>query len=358
MYGWPTNDLLYTVPVTVSYYIQWSLYSSNKIIPARDPKQCKTNTKTKTRVVIPRTNRYTRGSWGHGKLNITQRRSSWAGSRRPEVAGHENYHEKSTSVLGPDVGEHRKVRDLRRKIDISSWAGCCTTPKSTGSTTKNKHQFLGRMLQNTQKYGKYHEKWTSVLGPDIAENCHEKWTSVLGPDVAEHRKTRELPRKMNREEVQPPKKPKKYEFYCENPVEEHPRTPKSTRITTKNEHRRSWRAEKYEKCTRITTRNPFQALSRPWQITEKYENYHEKWTSKKLRSTLATPPLKLRKFTHKTNMQARKHKNSHEFCPPPRSSHPAFYSYRKNPKCYPHCLGKYELLIRSVKTFTSKTANT
>ncbi len=33
-----------------------------EIIPARDPKQCETNTKTKTRVVIPRTNRYARGS--------------------------------------------------------------------------------------------------------------------------------------------------------------------------------------------------------------------------------------------------------------------------------------------------------
>ena len=32
---------------------------------------------------------------------------------------------------------------------------------------------------------------------------------------------------------------KKYEFYCENVVQEHPRRTKSTRIITKNEHRRS-----------------------------------------------------------------------------------------------------------------------
>ena len=42
---------------------------------------------------------------------------------------------------------------------------------------------------------------------------------------------------------------------------------------------------------------------------------------------------KVRKFTDKTNMQARKHENSDEIRPPPRSSHPAFYHYRKNPKC-------------------------
>ena len=50
-------------------------------------------------------------------------------------------------------------------------------------------------------------------------------------------------------------------------------------------------------------------------------------------STPAETPPKLRKFTYKTNMQARKHGNSDEFRPPPRSSHPAFYPYRKNPKC-------------------------
>ena len=86
-----------------------------------------------------------------------------------------------TSVLGPDGAEHRKVRKLPRKMNISSWAGCCRTPKSTKITTKNEHQFLGRMLQNTEKY----------------ENYHEKWTSVLGPDVAEHRKARKLPRKLD-----------------------------------------------------------------------------------------------------------------------------------------------------------------
>ena len=36
--------------------------------------------------------------------------------------------------------------------NISSWAGCCRTPKSTKGTTKNHHQFLGRMLQSTVRH--------------------------------------------------------------------------------------------------------------------------------------------------------------------------------------------------------------
>ena len=50
-------------------------------------------------------------------------------------------------------------------------------------------------------------------------------------------------------------------------------------------------------------------------------------------STPGAPSPKVRKNTHKTNMQARKHENSDEIRPAPRSSHPAFYHYRKNPKC-------------------------
>ena len=65
---------------------------------------------------------------------------------------YENYQEKWTSVLGPDVAEHRKVRKVPRKITISSRAGCCRAPKSTKSSRKNEHQFSGRMLQNTEKY--------------------------------------------------------------------------------------------------------------------------------------------------------------------------------------------------------------
>ena len=48
--------------------------------------------------------------------------------------------------------DHRKVGELPRKINIISWAGCCRTPKSTKISTKIRHQFLGRMLKNTEKH--------------------------------------------------------------------------------------------------------------------------------------------------------------------------------------------------------------
>ena len=121
--------------------------------------------------------------------------------------------------------EHRKVRKLARKINISSWAGCGRTPKSTRITMQTRLQFLGRMLQRQKR-----QKSTSfIVKPPLKS-------------IVEHRKVRELPRKMNMEEVEAPKK---YDNLQTKP-------------------------------------------------TEKYENYHEKRTSKKLRSR------KLRKFTDKS----------------------------------------------------------
>ena len=103
-----------------------------------------------------------------------------------------------------------------------------------------------------------------VEEPKKYENYHAKLVSDPFKTIADHRKVRELPRKMNVEEVEEPE------------------------------------------TTKIYIQNP---------------------------STPAAATRKVRQFTYKTNMQARKHENSDEFCPPPRSSHPAFYHYRKNPKC-------------------------
>ena len=44
------------------------------------------------------------------------------------------------------------------RLQEDQFLGWCRTPKSTKITTKNEHQFLGRMLQNTDKYENYHEK--------------------------------------------------------------------------------------------------------------------------------------------------------------------------------------------------------
>ena len=59
---------------------------------------------------------------------------------------------------------------------------------------------------------------------------------------------------------------------------------------------------------------------------------------------------KLRKFTDETNMQARNHENSDEICAQPVRhldlATPAFYHYRKNPKCYHTVWGIYEISWR------------
>ena len=108
-----------------------------------------------------------------------------------------------------------------------------------------------------------------VEDPKEYENLQTK--PVLDPfkSTAPHRKVRELPRKMNIEEVEEPE------------------------------------------TTKIYRPNP-------------------------LPSVAATP--KLRKFTDETNMQARNHENSDEICAQPVRhldlATPAFYTYRKNPKCY------------------------
>ena len=136
---------------------------------------------------------------------------------------------------------------------------------------------------------------------------HQKSTSFIMKTplrtIPEQRKVRELPRKLNIEEVE---EPKKYENYHAKPV--------SDPFKTIADHRK------------------LRELPRNMNI----EEVEEPETTKIYIQNPSTPPAatrKVRKFTHKTNIQARNHENSDEFRPPPRSSHPAFYYYRKNPKC-------------------------
>ena len=187
--------------------------------------------------------------------------------------------------------EHRKVRKLPRKMYISSWAGCCRTPKSRKITTKNEHQSLGRMLQRQKR-----QKSPSFI------------VKTSFKSIAEHRKARELPRKMNIEEVE---EPKKHENLQTKPVLD---PFKSTADTRK-----------------------VRELPRKMNIEEVEKPETKKiYRQKPLPSDAATP--KLRKFTDETNMQARNHENNDECHARPVRyldlDTPAFYYYRKNPKCY------------------------
>ena len=193
-----------------------------------------------------------------------------------------------------------------------------STPKSTKITRKNEHQFLGRMLQNTEKYENYQETSTSVLEPDVAAPKTSKkpefYCKNLFKSIGEHRKVRELPRKMNIEEVE---EPKKYENLQTKPV-----------------------------------LDPFKSTAPHRKVRElpqkmNIEEVEEPETMKIYRQNPFTPVAATRKlweFTHETNMQARNHENSDEICAQPVRhldlATPAFYHYRKNPKCYHTVWGK------------------
>ena len=118
--------------------------------------------------------------------------------------------------------------------------------------------------------------------------------------IAEHRKVRELPRKMNMEEVE---EPKKYENLQTKPVFD---PFKSTADTRK-----------------------VRELPRKMNIeeVERAGNYENLQTKAAFTSVAAT--RKLRKFTDETNMQARNHENSDEICAQPVRhldlATPAFY---------------------------------
>ena len=126
--------------------------------------------------------------------------------------------------------------------------------------------------------------------------------------IGEHWKVRELPRKMNIEEVE--------------------------------------EAKKYENLQTKRVLDPFKStaehrkvreLPRKMNIEEVEEPETPKIYRQNPRAPVAAKP-KLRKFIDETNMQARNHENSDEFRPTPLRhldlDTPAFYHYRKNPKCY------------------------
>ena len=164
-------------------------------------------------------------------------------------------------------------------MNISSWAGCCSA----------KNVKKGRVL------------YSFIVKTPVKS-------------IAEHRKVRELPRKMNIEEVE---ETKKYENLQTKPVLDPFKSTADTRKVRELPRKMNIEEVEEPETTKIYRQNP---------------------------RASARPPRKLRKFTDETNMQARNHENSDEFCteprPPPRSSYPGFYYYRKNPKCYHTVWGK------------------
>ena len=145
--------------------------------------------------------------------------------------------------------------------------------------------------------------------------------------IGEHRKVRELPRKMKIEEVEAPKN---YENLQTKPVLD---PFKSTADTRKvRELPRKMKIEEVEKpeTTKIYRQKPRAPV----------------WATRKLR-----------KFTDETNMQARNHENSDEIRAQPVRhldlATPAFYTYRKNPKCYHTVWGKRIESFETISIFSA-----
>ena len=111
-------------------------------------------------------------------------------------------------------------------------------------------------------------------------------------------------------------------------------------------------AKKYENLQTKPVLDPFKSTAPHRKVRElprnmNIEEVEEPETMKIYRQNpraSARPPRKLRKFTDETNMQARNHENSDEICAQPVRhldlATPAFYTYRKNPKCYHTVWGK------------------
>ena len=153
------------------------------------------------------------------------------------------------------------------------------TQKQKQPGAKNKGRDTTAQSRGSWGHGKINFTQRRSSWAGSRRNYHEKSTSILGPDATKPQKTRELPGKINIEEVDPPKKPKWYEFYCENPVQEHPRTTKSTRIIKVPRKMHIEEVEEPKKYGNYT-RNPFRTLSRAPQTHEKYENYHDSHTKR------------------------------------------------------------------------------
>ena len=138
---------------------------------------------------------------------------------------------------------------------------------------------MGRMLQRQKR-----QKRTGFI------------VKIPFKSIAEHRKARELAGKMNMEEVE---EPKKYENLQTKPVLDPFNSTADTRKVRELPRKMNIEEVEERETMKIYRQNPF---------------------------TPAAATRKLRKFTDETNMQARNHENSDEFCteprPPPRSSHP------------------------------------
>ena len=203
----------------------------------------------------------------------------------------------STLCPPPQKHHHKNTSMCEQHV----WARCVGT-LCVSTLCEHEHRKVRKLPQKM-----YISSWARCCRTPKSRKITTK-NEHHGPYVAQHRKARELPRKMNIEEVE---EPKKYENLQTKPVLD---PFKSTADTRK-----------------------VRELPRKINIEEVEKPETTKICRQKPRASVPATP-KLREFTDETNMQARNHENNDECRARPVRyldlDTPAFYYYRKNPKCY------------------------
>ena len=275
----------------------------------------------------------------------TQRRSSWA-EFLDRMAHHTTSHITHSHLITPHHTSQAERREHKEEVlGPSSWTGWLITPHHTShmhisSHHITHHTFISHHIKH-HAFTCHHITHHKPKEENTKKKFYEFFMRTPFKSIPEERKARELPRKMNIEEVEAPKHQKSTSFIMKTPLRTIPEQRKVRELPRKMNIEEVEEPKKYENYHAKPVSDPFKSIADTRKVRElprkmNIEEVEEPETTKihrqNLRPTSAATP-KLRKFTYKTNMQTRKHENSDEFCPPPRSSPPAFYYYRKNPKC-------------------------
>ena len=151
------------------------------------------------------------------------------------ITSHVTHHWHSHHITHHHISPHQTSQAERRNLTTSHITHHCDirhhiSPYHTSQAERREHKeevlgpssWAGWHSHTSQAERREHKE--EVLGPS-------SWAGWHSHHITHHH--------ISPHQTSQAERAKKYEFYCENVVQEHPRTTKSTRITTKNEHRRS-----------------------------------------------------------------------------------------------------------------------
>ena len=246
-------------------------------------------------------------------------------------------------VLGPDGSSHHITHHTFTSHHIKHHTFTCyhlTHHKPKEENTKKK--FLGRKMNIEEVEEPKERKSTSFF------------MKTPFKSIPEERKVRELPRKMKIEEVEEPKGRKSTSCIMKTPlrtireqrkVRELPRKMKIEEVEDPKKHENYHAKPVSDPFKRIADTRKVRELPRKMNIEEVEAVETTRITTKIPRPTTQGETTK---FTYKTNMQARKHVNSDELRPAPRSSTPAFSLTVRTPSVNHTVWGKNCKFVKGV----------